>query len=125
MQKKGLILILLLITSFQLTHAKDDNCMKYDYSRLLLNNNTIGCIGNGQRLYIHFDTIYKDKKIAELYHVIGKSRVKNNITCFTGNIHISKFKQLDAEYYPINRYKIIAKYEFNPNRSLGTSDVGF
>ena len=86
--------------------------MKYDYSRLLLNNNTIGCIGNGQRLYIHFDTIYKDKKIVELYHVIGKSRVKNNITCFTGNIHISKFKQLDAEYYPINRYKIIAKYEF-------------
>ena len=77
MQKKGLILILLLVISFQLTHAKDDNCMRCDYSRLLLNNNTIGCIGNGQRLYIHFDTIYKDKKIAELYHVIGKSRVKD------------------------------------------------
>ncbi len=112
MQKKGLILILLLITSFQLTHAKDDNCMKYDYSRILMNNNILGYIGNGQRLYIHFDTIYKDKVKTELYHVIGKSRVKNNITCFTGNIHISKFKQLDAEYYPINRYKIIAKYEF-------------
>ena len=112
MQKKGLILILLLITFFQLTHAKDDNCMKYDYSRILMNNNILGYIGNGQRLYIHFDTIYKDKVKAEIYHVIGKSRVKNNITCFTGNIHISKFKQLDAEYYPIKRYKMFAKYEF-------------
>ena len=62
---------------FPINARKDDNCMRYDYSRLLLNNNTIGCIGNGQRLYIHFDTIYKDKKIAELYHVIGKSRVKD------------------------------------------------
>lgn len=112
MQKKNLILILLLVISFQLTHAKDDNCMRYDYSRLLLNNNTIGCIGNGQRLYIHFDTIYKDKKIAELYHVIGKSRVKDNVCFFTGNIHISRFKQLDAEFYPIKRYKMFAKYEF-------------
>jgi len=86
--------------------------MRYDYSRLLLNNNTIGCIGNGQRLYIHFDTIYKDKKIAELYHVIGKSRVKDNVCFFTGNIHISRFKQLDAEFYPIKRYKMFAKYEF-------------
>lgn len=109
MQKKNLILILLLVISFQLTHAKDDNCMRYDYSRLLLNNNTIGCIGNGQRLYIHFDTIYKDKKIAELYHVIGKSRVKDNVCFFTGNIHISRFKQFDAEFYPIKRYKNVCK----------------
>ena len=112
MLKKIIILIFITTATLQVSYAESDNCLKYDYSRILMNNNILGYIGNGQRLYIHFDTIYKDKVKTELYHVIGKSRVKNNITCFTGNIHISKFKQLDAEYYPINRYKIIAKYEF-------------
>ena len=112
MLKKIIILIFITTATLQVSYAESDNCLKYDYSRILMNNNILGYIGNGQRLYIHFDTIYKDKVKAEIYHVIGKSRVKNNITCFTGNIHISKFKQLDAEYYPINRYKIIAKYEF-------------
>lgn len=110
--KKIIILIFITTATLQVSYAESDNCLKYDYSRILMNNNILGYIGNGQRLYIHFDTIYKDKVKTELYHVIGKSRVKNNIACFTGNIHISKFKQLDAEYYPINRYKIIAKYEF-------------
>ena len=112
MLKRIIILVFITTATLQVSYAESDNCMKYDYSRILMNNNILGYIGNGQRLYIHFDTIYKDKVKAELYHVIGKSRIKNNITCFTGNIHISKFKQLDAEYYPINRYKIIAKYEF-------------
>lgn len=112
MLKKIIILIFITTATLQVSYAESDNCLKYDYSRILMNNNILGYIGNGQRLYIHFDTIYKDKVKTELYHVIGKSRVKNNIACFTGNIHISKFKQLDAEYYPINRYKIIAKYEF-------------
>ena len=112
MLKKIIILIFITTATLQVSYAESDNCLKYDYSRILMNNNILGYIGNGQRLYIHFDTIYKDKVKAEIYHVIGKSRVKNNITCFTGNIHISKFKQLYAEYYPINRYKIIAKYEF-------------
>lgn len=112
MLKRIIILVFIITATLQVSYAESDNCLKYDYSRILMNNNILGYIGNGQRLYIHFDTIYKDKVKAELYHVIGKSRIKNNITCFTGNIHISKFKQLDAEYYPINRYKIIAKYEF-------------
>ena len=112
MLKRIIILVFIITATLQVSYAESDNCLKYDYSRILMNNNILGYIGNGQRLYIHFDTIYKDKVKTELYHVIGKSRVKNNITCFTGNIHISKFKQLDAEYYPINRYKIIAKYEF-------------
>ena len=112
MLKKIIILIFITTATLQVSYAESDNCLKYDYSRILMNNNILGYIGNGQRLYIHFDTIYKDKVKAEIYHVIGKSRVKNNITCFTGNIHISKFKQLDTEYYPINRYKIIVKYEF-------------
>ena len=110
--KKIITLIFITTATLQVSYAESDNCLKYDYSRILMNNNILGYIGNGQRLYIHFDTIYKDKVKADIYHIIGKSRVKNNITCFTGNIHISKFKQLDAEYYPINRYKIIAKYEF-------------
>lgn len=112
MLKKVLIFILLSVTSFQVTCAKDANCLKYDYSHLLMNNNILGCIGNGQRLYIHFDTVYKDKEKAELYHVVGKTRVKDNICSFTGNVNISRFKQVDTEYYPVKHYKMIAKYEF-------------
>lgn len=51
----------------------------------------IGFIGdNFQRFYIHYTSVIKSKDTPYLYHVTGKTRVKNNICNFRGQIYIQK-----------------------------------
>lgn len=102
--KKLMIAMLLLVCSVYLGFAKvpnnklNEQLLRYDYSQVLMRNDLLGYIGNGQRLYMHFDTIYKDKANPYWYHVEGKSKVKQNLCSFTGRIDLHSFapnEQLD------------------------------
>ena len=65
------------------------NMLSFDYSQIFKEVNPLGYIGNKyQRLYMHFDTIYKDKKDASRYIVNGVSRVRQNLCRFSGYIKI-------------------------------------
>ena len=65
------------------------NMLNFDYSYIFHEENPLGYIGNKyQRLYMHFDTIYKDKKDASRYIVNGVSRVRQNLCRFSGYIKI-------------------------------------
>ena len=63
--KKLMMTMLLLVCSVYLGFAKvpnnklNEQLLRYDYSQVLMRNDLLGYIGNGQRLYMHFDTIYK------------------------------------------------------------------
>ena len=51
----------------------------------------LGYIGNNyQRFYIHYITVIKSKDNPFQYHVIGKTKVKENICTFKGTITINK-----------------------------------
>jgi hypothetical protein len=51
----------------------------------------LGFIGdNFQRFYIHYTSVTKNKDWPYVYDVVGKTRVKNNICRFTGQIMIVK-----------------------------------
>ncbi|MBN9386224.1 MAG: hypothetical protein J0H74_36030 [Chitinophagaceae bacterium] len=51
----------------------------------------LGYIGsNYQRFYIHYITVTKDKNNPYVYHVYGKTKVKNNICSFKGTITITR-----------------------------------
>ena len=92
--KKLMMTMLLLVCSVYLGFAKvpnnklNEQLLRYDYSQVLMRNDLLGYIGNGQRLYMHFDTIYKDKVNPHWYHVEGKSKVKQNLCSFTGRIDL-------------------------------------
>ena len=65
------------------------NMLNFDYSYIFHEENPLGYIGNKyQRLYMHFDTVYKDKKDASRYIVNGVSRVRQNLCRFSGYIKI-------------------------------------
>lgn len=67
----------------------------------------LGFIGsNYQRFYIHYTAITKDASNPYLYHVQGKTRVKNNICSFTGTIQVKQAKRnLEPnEAYPKYKY---------------------
>ncbi len=62
----------------------------------------IGFIGpTYQRFYLHYTSIRPDATNPYLYHVAGKTRVKNNICAFTGTITVGKarlYKEPNGEY---------------------------
>ena len=62
----------------------------------------IGFIGpTYQRFYLHYTSIRPDATNPYLYHVTGKTRVKNNICAFAGTITVAKarlYKEPNREY---------------------------
>ena len=67
----------------------------------------IGFIGSDyQRFYIHYTSVIKDVKNPYLYHVQGKTRVKNNTCSFTGTITVKEAKRSlePNEQYPAYKY---------------------
>ena len=119
MTKKQTILVLLLVLMGWTGLAKVPNdklkeqLLRYDYSRVLLQNDLLGYIGNGQRLYMHFDTIYKDPVKPQYYHVEGKSKVKQNLCSFTGGITIHSFAPNEESDSLVKRYHLKAQYQLN------------
>ena len=117
--KKQMIIALLSVWSAQMSFAKTPNdnlkaqLLRYDYSQLLMENDFLGYIGNGQRLYMHFDTIYKDPVKPQYYHVEGKSKVKQNLCSFTGGITINSFAPNEESDSLVKRYHLKAQYQLN------------
>ena len=119
MTKKQTILVLLLVLMARTGFAKAPNdklkeqLLRYDYSRVLLQNDLLGYIGNGQRLYMHFDTIYKDPVNPYCYHVAGASKVKQNLCRFTGRIDLHSFAPNEESDSLVKRYQLKAQYQLN------------
>lgn len=115
------------------------NFKQYDFSELFLHNQDkmLGYIGdNYQRLFIHFDKVYKSKN-PEVYLVLGKTKVQNAVKNFTGEIQLKhiygmskKLEKIKLDEYLlrkekgetdlIGRYKenrliLVAKYTFHEN----------
>lgn len=73
---------------------------KYDYSKVWLfdQDRMLGFIGNNyQRLYIRFLEIRRNPKNPFVYEVQGKSRVKDHVNDFTGQIRIMHVREIDAK----------------------------
>ena len=86
-----------------------------------------GFIGkNKQRICIHFDSAYKVKD-SQKYYVFGKSKVKNIITPFTGEVNI--FYCFREQYYEPgcylaeNTHHFIFKYRFIENKEYQHSGI--
>ena len=129
MTKKQTILVLLLVLMGWTGLAKAPNdklkeqLLRYDYSRVLLQNDLLGYIGNGQRLYMHFDTIYKDPVNPYCYHVVGASKVKQNLCRFTGRIDLHSFAPNEELDPHMKRFCLKAQYRLN--EEAGQHGSGF
>lgn len=106
------------------------NMLNFDYSYIFHEENPLGYIGNKyQRLYMHFDTIYKDKKDASRYIVNGVSRVRQNLCRFSGYIKIDSVVVDNREdsYRSGDdltpRFTAYAKYEFKEDAAQKGSGV--
>ncbi len=109
------------------------NMLNFDYSYIFHEENPLGYIGNKyQRLYMHFDTIYKDKKDASRYIVNGVSRVRQNLCRFSGYIKIDSVGADNGEdSYRVSlgtnentsRFTAYAKYEFKEDAAQKGSGV--
>ncbi len=91
--------------------------IKYDFSKIWFSRNQEhnGIIGkNYQRIQIHIDTVYKNTYDDKNYIVIGKSKVKDNICSFKGDIKIiSIFIDKDCDYEDFsNCGDLFASYTF-------------
>ena len=72
----------------------------YDLSNLWMSSSEdiLGFIGdNYQRLQLHYISIKKDTVNPNVYHVKGKSKVKNNICYFEGIITVIKVEEFKIE----------------------------
>ena len=87
-----------------------EDLIRFDYSRIFMNGDLIGYIGDGQRLYMHFDRIYKDQVNPLFYNIEGKSRVKQNICNFKGKIEIDSIIRRPDDCHLVERYTLSAKY---------------
>jgi hypothetical protein len=68
-----------------------------DFGRLCIQDQSarLGYIGKDfQRLFIHFTDISKDTSNPYLYHVRGKTLVRNNICDFAGNMHLTSIRRV-------------------------------
>ena len=86
-----------------------------------------GFIGkNKQRISIHFDSAYKVQNSSK-YNVTGKSKVKNNITPFNGEVNF--FYCFREQYYEPgcdlleNTYHFIFRYRFLENKEYRHSGI--
>lgn len=66
----------------------------------------LGFIGSSyQRFYIHYTAVVKDARNPYLYHVQGKTRVKNNICRFMGTILVKQAKRNLEPHPEYPKYK--------------------
>lgn len=121
---------------------------QYDFSNLWIHhqNAMVGYISdNYQRFYIHFNKIQKSNESKKIYLVSGKTRVKNNVNNFQGEIkllHIygmseskkreklngyqSAVEHHDTDLmnkYRDNRFIVVVKYIFRENTNQCDSGV--
>ncbi len=121
---------------------------QYDFSNLWIRhqNTMIGYIGNNyQRFYIHFNEIQKSKESPVVYLVSGKTKVKNNVNNFTGEIKLlhvygmstvrkksnleeyqwaSKARDVDLmSRWRDNRFIVVVQYIFRENPKQNNSGV--
>lgn len=75
----------------------------HDFSKLWLTSNrkfTLGYIGrNGQRFYIRPLWLVKKKRNIQQYLINGKTRVKNSVCDFTGELTIKEIRDLKGPFY--------------------------
>lgn len=123
----------------------------YDFSHLWLQKQDamLGYIGKHyQRFSIHFNSIIKSKKYPGVYLVTGKTKVKNNINDFTGeivllhirdmNLTVKKERLENHKYvmsqpldedtaiydrYEKNRLILFARYKFKENSQQKYSGI--
>jgi len=91
--------------------------LKYDFSKIWICRNVDqnGVIGkNYQRIQIHIDTVYKNSYDDKTYIVKGKSKVKDNICSFKGELKIiTIFIDKDCDYEDFNNCgDLFASYIF-------------
>jgi len=91
--------------------------LKYDFSNIWICRNVDqnGVIGkNYQRIQIHIDTVYKNSYDDKTYIVKGKSKVKDNICSFKGELKIiTIFIDKDCDYEDFNNCgDLFASYIF-------------
>ncbi|MBO4598999.1 MAG: hypothetical protein J5676_14215 [Bacteroidaceae bacterium] len=129
----GRLLIVTIVSAFfavdGLCQTKP-NMLDFDYSQIFDLRNPLGYIGkNYQRLYMYFDTIYKDTNDASRYIVKGVSRVKQNLCRFNGYIKIDSVVVDNREdsYRSGDdltpRFTAYAKYEFKEDAAQKGSGV--
>ena len=108
-----------------------------DFSKLLNskdNSIVYGFIGdNYQRIRVKFISIKQDSLFFDIYHVYGKSMVKNNIDEFNGEIKIVKIYKLIVtqhgceDGYKYKGYKgqfsLIGEYLFSENKNQEHSGI--
>ncbi|WP_243349411.1 hypothetical protein [Parabacteroides sp. FAFU027] len=71
-----------------------DSIITQDDGERIVFPEPLGFIGdNYQRFEIHYTSVKKDKSNPYRYNVLGKTRVKNNICCFSGSITVIRAKQ--------------------------------
>jgi len=103
----------------------------------------LGFIGdNYQRFYVHFQTIKKNDTIPSSYLVKGKSRVRNNVCDFEGEIRILHIRVInkkqredwlkmaiqdkDSDFIERNKYEkymVLAEYNFREDKSQKESGL--
>jgi hypothetical protein len=154
---KNLIIILLLISNISIGQTLDrlkenfkleidyqsENVLdkyksfEYDFSNIWLvteNQNVYGIIGDEhQRISIKLISVFRVSNRPFLYEVYGKSKVKDNICGFYGNIVIKEIREvkelhfgLDDEYADKgikNQGILIADYEFYESKEQKHSGI--
>lgn len=88
----------------------------------------LGFIGeNYQRFYIHYTSVTKVKDAPYVYKVTGKTRVKNNICNFTGQIRILKavlYKEpVTSEFSQFKNGSVTCQVTFYEDSTLNGSGV--
>ena len=116
-------------SKYHATKELKDQLIKYDFSLLLThtdNDQVFGFIGeNFQRIRIKFVNVTRDKQSTGIYHIEGRSLVKNELDVFIGTIKITNIRKTKQTHYGVdNQYKnhgiagqymILADYEFREN----------
>lgn len=88
----------------------------------------LGFIGdNYQRFYIHYLSVTKVRDSPYVYKITGKTRVKNNICNFTGQIRILKavlYKEpVTSEFAPFKNGSVTCQVTFNEDSTQYGSGV--
>jgi len=88
----------------------DSQYSKLDFSKLwtnTVNYQVKGIIGdNHQRIKIAFTLIEQSTDDVLLYHVSGKSKVKNNICDFYGSIKIDSIREVSNSQFGVDNEKV-------------------
>ena len=80
----------------------------------------LGFIGpNYQRFYLHYTAVRQDAANPYLYHVAGKTRVKNNVCGFTGTITVLRARRYlrnETDYPQYQRGEVSCRVELAEDR---------